>query len=110
MSMFESLRQGLQEAIDFAEDKRQIKAVIHDKQDMKEKLLELRGKVDIAPDWQSLREMETAETADLKLDKEEQELLDSFENGEWRRVANPEAEIRRHQDCARNTMEKKCRN
>lgn len=65
----------------------------------KEKLLELRGKVDIDPDWQSLREMETAETADLKLDKEEQELLDSFENGEWR-----------HQDCARNTMEKKCRN
>jgi hypothetical protein len=73
----------------------------------KKKLLELRGKVDIDPDWQSLREMEAAET---KLDKEEQELLDSFENGEWRRVANAEAEIRRHQDCARNTMEKKCRN
>jgi hypothetical protein len=44
------------------------------------------------------------------IDKEEQELLESFENGEWVRVANPEAEIRRHQDCARNTMEKKCRN
>lgn len=77
---------------------------------MKEKLLELRGKVDIDPDWQSQREMEAAETADLKLDKEEQELLDSFENGEWRRVANAEAEIQRHQNCARNTMEKKCRN
>ncbi len=78
---------------------------------MKEKLLALRGKVDITPDWQGLRQMETAETAALlKLEKEEQELLDSFENGEWVRVANPEAEIRRHQDCARNTMEKKCRN
>jgi hypothetical protein len=29
------------------------------------------------------------------LDKEEQELLESFENGEWVRVANPEAKIRR---------------
>lgn len=74
---------------------------------MKEKLLALRGKVDITPDWQGLRQMETAETAALlKLEKEEQELLDSFENGEWVRVAK----IRRHQDCARNTMEKKCRN
>ncbi len=27
----------------------------------------------------------------LKLDKEEQELLESFENGEWVRVKNPEA-------------------
>lgn len=42
----------------------------------------------------------------LKLDKEEQELLESFENGEWVRVANPEAEIRRHQQYARNTMKK----
>ncbi len=74
---------------------------------MKEKLLSLRGKVDITPDWQGLRQMETAETAALlKLEKED----DSFENGEWRRVANPEEEIRRHQDCARNTMEKKCLN
>ncbi len=44
------------------------------------------------------------------IDKEEQELLKSFENGEWVRVENPEAEIRRHQNFARNTMEKKCRN
>jgi predicted DNA binding CopG/RHH family protein len=42
----------------------------------------------------------------LKLDKEEQELLESFENGEWVRVANPAAEIRRHQQYARNTMKK----
>jgi predicted DNA binding CopG/RHH family protein len=37
---------------------------------------------------------------------EEQELLESFENGEWVRVANPEAEIQRHQQYARNTMKK----
>jgi len=42
----------------------------------------------------------------LKLDKEEQELLESFENGEWVRVANPEAEIKRHQQYARNTLKK----
>jgi hypothetical protein len=33
----------------------------------------------------------------LKLDKEEQELLESFENGEWVRVANPEASAVRPQ-------------
>lgn len=27
----------------------------------------------------------------LKLDKEDQEMLESFENGKWVRVANPEA-------------------
>ncbi len=40
------------------------------------------------------------------MDKEEQELLESFENGEWVRVANPEAEIKRHQQYARNTLKK----
>lgn len=143
MSRFESIRQGLNEAIDFAEGKRQIKAVFHDQsveQDIKseefdkkfdegaedlprlldlskarrvgikEKLLALRGTVDIDPDWQSQRQMEITETADLlKLDKEEQELLESLEKGEWVMVTNREEEIRRHQDCARNTMEKKCR-
>ncbi len=44
------------------------------------------------------------------IDKEEQKLLESFENGEWVRVENPEAEIRRHQNFARNTMGEKCRN
>lgn len=42
----------------------------------------------------------------LKLDKEEQELLESFENGGWVRVANPEAEMKRHQQYARNTLKK----
>ena len=41
-----------------------------------------------------------------EFDKEEQELLESFENGEWVRVANPEAEIKRHQQYARNTLKK----
>lgn len=42
----------------------------------------------------------------MKLDKEEQDILDSFEKGEWVRVENPEEEIRRHQQYARNTMKK----
>jgi len=42
----------------------------------------------------------------LKLDKKEQELLESFENGEWVRGANPEAEIKRHQQYVRNTLKK----
>lgn len=42
----------------------------------------------------------------LKLDKEKQELLKFFENGKRVRVANPEAEIKRHQQYARNTMKK----
>jgi hypothetical protein len=40
------------------------------------------------------------------MNKEEQVLLESFENGEWVRVANPPAEIKRHQDYARNTLKK----
>lgn len=59
MSMFESIRQGLQEAIDFAEGgQQQIKAIVHNQvaQGMKEKLLPLRGKMGIAPDWQSLQQ------------------------------------------------------
>ncbi|MCI5115856.1 MAG: antitoxin [Candidatus Electrothrix sp. AW2] len=42
----------------------------------------------------------------MKLDKEEQDILDSFEKGEWVRVENPEEEIRRHQQYARNTLKK----
>jgi hypothetical protein len=83
MSNFESIRQGLSEAINFT--------VVHDQpveQDMKseefdkkfdddltrlldlskarrvgmkEKLLSLRGKVDIAPDWQRLWQMDIEE-------------------------------------------------
>jgi hypothetical protein len=67
MSMFESIRQGLQEAIDFAEGK-PVKAVsppdvkaVREHVGMKGNLLALRGKVDIAAGWQSLRQMEIEE-------------------------------------------------
>lgn len=41
-----------------------------------------------------------------KLDKEEQELLESFERGEWRPVGNQNREIERHRRYARNTLKK----
>ncbi len=41
-----------------------------------------------------------------KLDKEEQEILDSFERGEWKPVANRRQEIARHAAYARNTLAK----
>jgi len=41
-----------------------------------------------------------------KLDKEEQELLDSVERGEWKSVKNLKGEIERHQRYARNTLKK----
>ena len=41
-----------------------------------------------------------------KLDKEEQDILDSFERGEWRPVANRRQEIARHVAYARNTLAK----
>ncbi len=42
----------------------------------------------------------------MKLDKDEQDILDSFEKGEWERVENPTEEIRKHQQYARNTLKK----
>ncbi len=42
----------------------------------------------------------------MKLDKEEQDILDSFEKGEWVRAENPAEEICRHQQYARNTLKK----
>jgi predicted DNA binding CopG/RHH family protein len=41
-----------------------------------------------------------------KLDKEEQEILNSFERGEWKPVANRRQEIARHVAYARNTLAK----
>ena len=41
-----------------------------------------------------------------KLDKEEQELLDSFERGEWKPVKNVAREIAKHRKYARNTLRK----
>ena len=42
----------------------------------------------------------------VKLDKEEEALLDSFDRGEWQRVRNLEAEVKRHQEYAKNTLKK----
>jgi len=42
----------------------------------------------------------------MKLDKEEQDILDSFERGEWKPVANRELEIARHMRYAKNTLAK----
>jgi len=42
----------------------------------------------------------------VKLDKEEQDVLDSFERDEWSPVANQNREIARHVRYARNTIAK----
>jgi len=41
-----------------------------------------------------------------RLDKEEQDILDSFERGEWKPVANRRKEIARHVLYAKNTLAK----
>ena len=46
------------------------------------------------------------EMAKLKLDKEEKELLDSYERGEWKSVNNLEEEIKKHRSYARQTLKK----
>jgi len=42
----------------------------------------------------------------IKLDKNEQEILKSFERGEWQSVKNAKGEILKHQQYARNTLKK----
>jgi predicted DNA binding CopG/RHH family protein len=42
----------------------------------------------------------------IKLDKEEQDILDSYERGEWKPVANRSQEIARHVTYAKNTLAK----
>jgi predicted DNA binding CopG/RHH family protein len=42
----------------------------------------------------------------IKLDKEEQELVDSFEQGEWRSVPNFEKEKKRYEKIAAATFKK----
>lgn len=42
----------------------------------------------------------------IKLDKEEKDILDSFERGEWKQVDSFEAEVKKHQEYARNTLKK----
>lgn len=41
-----------------------------------------------------------------KLDKEERELLDSYERGEWKSVKNLKEEIENHRGYARQTLKK----
>jgi predicted DNA binding CopG/RHH family protein len=41
-----------------------------------------------------------------KLDKEEREILDSFERGEWKPVKGAAREVDKHRRYARNTMRK----
>ena len=42
----------------------------------------------------------------IKLNKDEEEILESFERGEWKSVQNVKAEIMKHQQYARNTLKK----
>lgn len=42
----------------------------------------------------------------LKLDKEEKELLDSYDRGEWQSVKNVEEQIKKHRIYARNALKK----
>ena len=42
----------------------------------------------------------------IRLDKEEQDILASFEKGEWKPVKGSRQEIARHRQYARNTLQK----
>jgi len=43
---------------------------------------------------------------DYKLDKEEQEILDAIENGDWKAVTPTKPELRHYAQIARNTLKK----
>jgi len=43
---------------------------------------------------------------DYKLDKEEQELLESIESGEWQSVDDLKNEIKKHKEIAKDTLKK----
>ena len=44
--------------------------------------------------------------ARMKLDKEEKDLLESYERGEWKSAKNLKQEIRKHKGYARQTLRK----
>jgi len=44
--------------------------------------------------------------AKIKLDREEKNLLDSYERGEWKSVKNLKQEIQKHKEYARQTLRK----
>jgi predicted DNA binding CopG/RHH family protein len=41
-----------------------------------------------------------------RLNKEDEELLDSYEKGEWKSVRRPKTELQRYQEYARSTFQK----
>ena len=43
---------------------------------------------------------------EIKLDKDEKEILESFERGEWKSVQDVKAETMKHQQYARKTLKK----
>ena len=42
----------------------------------------------------------------IKLNKEERDILESFERGEWKSVKNLQEEIKKHQEYTRQTLKK----
>ena len=42
----------------------------------------------------------------MKLDKEEKDLLESYERGEWKSVKSLKQEIKKHKEYARQTLRK----
>ncbi|HDH98966.1 MAG: antitoxin [Deltaproteobacteria bacterium] len=44
--------------------------------------------------------------AAIKLDKEEKDILDSYERGEWKSVKNLKNEVEKHRGYARQTLKK----
>ncbi|MFP4038007.1 MAG: CopG family antitoxin [Desulfobacteraceae bacterium] len=42
----------------------------------------------------------------MNLDKEEKDILDSYERGEWKSIKNLESEIEKHKKYAHNTLKK----
>ena len=53
-----------------------------------------------------LEAIRKAEADQLELDADERDIHDSFERGEWRSVANLDADIERHREFARATLRK----
>ncbi len=43
----------------------------------------------------------------MKFDKEEKDILESFERGEWKQVENFKAVVKKHQEYAEKTLKQK---
>ena len=53
-----------------------------------------------------LRKVWKVEISKMKLDREERDLLDSYERGEWKSVKDLKQEIHKHKKYARQTLRK----